>query len=261
MNGGAYRNILLHPTRHSFTIAVAATLALSVALVCVVVVAPAQTSDPGPVASSPTAPTPEGRGSINSTVTAIWASIVKEAGLLAASAASVIFAALWTVVRERAKRLRALLASLQEPPPVPANHKRNSVMIIGLAGSGKTSLIRALTDDLNANPRMSTRTYSIYSIAFDTPGENPTNRTTLYLSDYAGQNLGNLVRSFLEQQQVPYSPMRYGYVSSLILVVDLFEPPRLADETSAKRANYNNDRVRQHLSMWNEQALGYRPGT
>lgn len=75
------------------------------------------------------------------------------------------------------------------------------------------------------------------------------------MSDYAGQDLGSLVRAFVEQQRLPYSPIRYGHINSLILLVDLMPAPATGAAKPKTANEPNSERVRQHIEEWNEQAL------
>ena len=153
------------------------------------------------------------------------------------------------------KRLEEI-RGFTSPAKLEPNTRINSVMVLGLGGSGKTSLCKAITDDITADPSIKTGHFKIYNVAKDLPGDNPETRCKFYLADYPGQSfLEELVAGFIEEQSRPYSPMRYGYINSLILVVDLFAPPDLPGEPIPKDSSFNKKRIRENLQQWNEQAL------
>ena len=64
---------------------------------------------------------------------------------VAASMTAAVFIAM-------SQRLKGRLKALQLPPPVRVDETRNSILLVGIGGVGKTSLIRALTPDPAAEP-------------------------------------------------------------------------------------------------------------
>ena len=50
------------------------------------------------------------------------------------------------------QRLNARLKALQLPPPIRVDETRNSILLVGIGGVGKTSLIKALIHDPAAEP-------------------------------------------------------------------------------------------------------------
>jgi predicted GTPase len=54
------------------------------------------------------------------------------------------FAGLFDV---RSVCLKTRLKALQLPPPIKVDETRNSILLVGIGGVGKTSLIKALTHD------------------------------------------------------------------------------------------------------------------
>ena len=166
------------------------------------------------------------------------------------------------VVRKRENLRKALNLKIQTI----STHKRvNSAMVLGIGGVGKTSLIKALTQSNLANPNIKTNEYSIYDYVVNKTNSNSSNNShskkteqyQIYLSDYAGAELNSLIRGFLEQQFIHYSPMRYNSVNSLILVVDLFSPPSLPDEQVSKSDYIDEKRIQENIDYWDEKALSF----
>lgn len=157
--------------------------------------------------------------------------------------------------------------SYKLPPQIPIEDKRNSILLIGLGGSGKTSIIRSLLRNPQANPNEKTEKFEIYegqitSTKLNSQDNQQTReddqpiRYWFYVADYLGQNLGQLVRSFIVQQKKQYSPLAYGYVTSLILVVDLY-PSKASPQDPEPEVQPQPDlnRVRKHNQEWNDTAL------
>lgn len=153
------------------------------------------------------------------------------------------------VAREVAKDwAEGMVKPVKLPPPA----KRNSVIMIGLGGTGKTTLIRNLVKDPDANPEKKTEEYHLFH------GERRTDQSRhyLYISDYRGQNIGTLVRAFIKQQKIKYSPMAYGHVNSLIVLVDIEEPKQSPmDDEPFQIDEPNFNRVQTHLAQWSGTAL------
>lgn len=159
------------------------------------------------------------------------------------------------------REVKKIESSYRLPVQIPSKDKRNSILLVGLGGTGKTSLIKALLNNHEANPNEKTESFEIYkgdrlSIRNNQDSNTENNRYWFYIADYKGQNVGQLIRSFIVQQKKPYSPLAYGYVTSLILIVDLIAPKEEQDgEALKRRAEYDKSRVEEHLSQWNETAL------
>lgn len=137
--------------------------------------------------------------------------------------------------------------------------QRNSMMLLGLGGVGKTTFVGALFANENANAALSTENYELYRTTFsleDTNNPKKGRKYTLFVGDYRGQNLGQLVREFVLQQKKSFDPMSYGFINSLVLVVDLFPPTDHEDDEPLESQNeWDDSRVQMHIDQWNETAL------
>lgn len=162
-----------------------------------------------------------------------------------------LFGALDVVLGFLAWRSHQHLRGLTRPVKVKRG-KRNSIMLLGLGGVGKTAFVRNLFHDPGANPDVSTEHYELYqttTIVRDSgrgdakPKQGE--KYTLFVGDYRGQNLGQLVREFVTQQKKPFEPMSYGFINSLILVVDLFPPPERIDDPARteRRCGFQQSQV------------------
>lgn len=137
-------------------------------------------------------------------------------------------------------------------------------MMIGLGGVGKTTLIRGLFDNDDAEPDIRTEHYTEYHLDLIVEEEKPERRRagkvlptsttkrrySMFVGDYRGQNVGQLVGEFVAQQKDSYRALSYGFVNSLVLVIDVLPPTRTtpASRPNAARLNY-------HTAQWSETAL------
>ena len=180
-------------------------------------------------------------------------------GIVIAALISAIVTIFTTISKHR--EIKELKDSFKLPVKIPSKDKRNSILLVGLGGTGKTSLIKALLNNHEANPNEKTESFEIYkgdrlSIKSNQEKNTENNRFWFYIADYKGQNIGQLVRSFIVQQKKPYSPLAYGYVTSLILIVDLIAPKEdIADADIKRQIKYDETRVKEHLFQWNDTAL------
>ena len=154
---------------------------------------------------------------------------------------------------------------LKSDVQVPADAKKNSIMVIGLGGSGKTSVVNSICDPQLAGKEEETKEYVTQSIILTAQGTN----YHLYACDYRGQDFGTLISSFIRQQLTVSTPMRFGFINTLIVVVDLIDPKQhlgpdgktpLVDERghALQFPALNEARVRGehgHLTQWNRTAL------
>jgi GTPase SAR1 family protein len=147
-----------------------------------------------------------------------------------------------------------LRRGLHEPIPIGANEKRNSIILVGLGGTGKTTLIRSLLKDNTANPDERTEHYELYHGTSAAKGDKYTYR--FFISDYKGQDIATLISSFIVQQLQLYSPMSYGHIQSIILMVDLVPPKKQKDDPDPVPIQTpNKKRIQTHLDQWSDLAL------
>jgi hypothetical protein len=147
------------------------------------------------------------------------------------------------------KNLEARLFSSEETNP---NERRNAIIIVGIGGSGKTSLINKLFNENSANPRIASDCYRLFTI-----NQNDQNiKYNYYVSDCSGQNMGTLISGLMLEQKKLNSPMTYGAINSVIIVVDVAEAPGMLQSITPEQViNDFQDRVQQHLTEWSNTAL------
>ncbi len=138
---------------------------------------------------------------------------------------------------------------------IPKGHRKNSIMMLGLGGSGKTTLSRRICGDMAQEPSKETNEFTL----FEGAGMNNDQKYDYYISDYIGQDVGSLVSGFIKQQLTERSPFRFGDVNALILVVDIVDPDDELDDIPAdqhpKIKEPNADRILENLTQWNRTAL------
>jgi ATPase subunit of ABC transporter with duplicated ATPase domains len=175
------------------------------------------------------------------------ASIIQSKGFvmsydLIASVVVGIVVFIFQEIRKKKQRDK-LIADFTQPIKLKKGERRNSILLVGLGGTGKTSLVNHM-QRMSEKPAKTLRV-DIYSISFartkltEKNQKNTKDVFHYFIADYKGQNLGQLIRHFILEQQTQNSPMRYGHVTSLILIVDLFYPnqphDRMYDEPNEIR--------------------------
>lgn len=126
----------------------------------------------------------------------------------------------------------------------------NTVMLIGMEGVGKTELIKRCFQHQIADPTKKTEKFYLYT---SSPSE--TRKCWINVADYAGQNVGMLVTKFLEHQGKTESPLKYGFVNSLIIVVDLREPEEDRRINATPQPTADRKRIKQNLAQWNDTSI------
>ena len=148
---------------------------------------------------------------------------------------------------------RRLVEGLFAPVTLPAEDRRNSIILLGIGRTGKTTLIRHLFENNRARPYERTTKYDLYSKKVSIDADS--SHLWLYVSDYAGQNIGTLISAFLLQQKKAHSAMSYGHVNSLILMVDVFTKQDEDDTDPKPLRETDEERIQMHLEQWNDLAL------
>lgn len=146
------------------------------------------------------------------------------------------------------------------PRQIPSQDKRNTILLIALGGTGKTALIKSLFQNPDANPEQETLAFDIYCSKSETKREATAESITIKywftIADYKGQNIGELIRAFIEQQREPYPLLAYGFIDSLIIMVDLVAPKPDKDAPEILPTNnFDLERVNYHLEQWNDTAI------
>ncbi len=138
------------------------------------------------------------------------------------------------------------------PKRIKRGTRKNTVLVVGLGRSGKSCLIETLTRTLAPKSPELTNNFSIKSCKKEEKGQQP---VYFHFTDYRGQNFSQLVSSFIKEQFVPNSLLRYGDINSLILVVDLFGADDDEEGLDEKFEEIDADRVNYHTREWNTTAL------
>jgi hypothetical protein len=164
--------------------------------------------------------------------------------------------------REEAEK--ETLNSLTLPVPLGPREKRNSVLVLGLGGVGKTTLINKLFEGDSADYRIATNDVRLYHAVSEFKGfstssgynDDEAYKNTYYAADYKGQNIDSLIRFLILEQKQPFSPLTYGSINSLIFVVDI-SPPDAPTTLMEKYEQINLNEVRSdlHIKEWSNISL------
>lgn len=123
----------------------------------------------------------------------------------------------------------------------------NNIVFSGIGGSGKTSLINAISDPTKLGKADETREYLATKYSFTR--DNEIYRFTLL--DYRGQNLGTLARGIKDNAQDDTKQL-----NSIIFVVDLINPDIESRDVNFNRfESHLESRIQQHIEEWNDSTL------
>lgn len=137
------------------------------------------------------------------------------------------------------------------PKAIKAGEQKNTVLLIGIGRSGKSQLLNSLTDYNPKLRRIITQEFSIY-----TKEDHFKHKLIKYFfTDYRGQNFAQLISNFISEQLKPDTPIRYGDINSLVVVVDLFPEEDNRKDISKQYSDVNIERINQQLTNWNSVAL------
>lgn len=138
-----------------------------------------------------------------------------------------------------------------KPKKVKKGHRKNTVLQIGVGRSGKTELVRTLSDPLGQGRAELTNNFDIHSFS----AVDKDNITINYdITDYRGQDFAQLISNFIQEQLRPKTKLRYGDINSLILMVDLFCYNE-EDPVEKSFDDLDNERINEQIQEWNRTAL------
>jgi len=127
----------------------------------------------------------------------------------------------------------------------------STVLLVGMEGTGKTQLIKSCFGHPTANSTVETEDFKVYTSRREVDGK----KCWLNVADYMGQNIGMLVSAFIDSQRVALSPLQYGQVNGLILMVDLRRPEKDRRLDPRSRPTCDTKRVKENLEQWNSMAV------
>lgn len=137
-----------------------------------------------------------------------------------------------------------------KPIKVPKGERKNTILLIGKGRTGKTQLVSYFTD---SQPSTKDVTNNFYVRTCTKKYKEKT--ITYYLSDYRGQNFGQLINNFIIEQLTPGTIMRYGDINTLLLMVDIVPSEGANSDPHKKYNNLSIRRIKSHTDDWNIFAL------
>lgn len=139
---------------------------------------------------------------------------------------------------------------LKAPINVPDGKRKNTVLVIGLGRVGKSTIITSICEPLRSKKPLMTKEFGIYEAESRIENEE----YVLQFTDYEGQDFSQLIRNFVIHQLVPNSPVKYGAINTLLVVVDLF-PEQVGSGMGSPENTIPQGRVDFHLNEWNQTAM------
>lgn len=138
-----------------------------------------------------------------------------------------------------------------KPKKIKKGHRKNTVLQIGVGRSGKTELVKTLSDPLGQGRAELTNNFDIHSFS----AVDKDNITINYdITDYRGQDFAQLISNFIQEQLLPKTKLRYDDINSLILMVDLFR--YIEDDPIEKSFDeLDSERIDEQIQEWNRTAL------
>jgi GTPase SAR1 family protein len=158
-----------------------------------------------------------------------------------------------TQVNELSRRLSGVRFGLPEK----LVESYNRVLLVGLSGTGKTTLIRKLLSNKSANPRVTTADLFTYSLVHETIYRSDTSDLSVSyvcrmdIDDYRGQYLSQILNEWKDD----FRPVGTFACSSVIFIADLFEPLNNPDAVTPHRDKWSAARVRENLAQWSESLV------
>lgn len=123
------------------------------------------------------------------------------------------------------------------------------ILLLGVGGVGKTSLIRKLTRDPTADPSQKTVGVTPYEFIFASVRDRLVHNHNYVVYDYRGYSPAELTGEFIKSRNSP-AP------SVIILVVDIVEPPADGQETRIlKNLSGAQHRIDHHNAFWSVDLL------
>lgn len=128
-----------------------------------------------------------------------------------------------------------------------------NVLVVGKGGTGKTSIVRALSGSEDVNPAISTPENNLYSIAHEVDHISNnigfTRVLRIYMSDHVGQDFGSISETaFFDEDKLDNLP------KCIIFVADIFPP----DENYGEDKLFNEpnlERVQQHCDTFHADMI------
>jgi signal recognition particle receptor subunit beta len=126
----------------------------------------------------------------------------------------------------------------------------NTILLVGIEGVGKTELIRKCFRHPEADSTTTTDKFEIYT---SSPSED--RKCWINVADYQGQRIEMLVSNFIEHQLLADSPLKYGSINSLIVLVDLRKPEDDRRIGATPQRTADKERIKANLGLWNTMAI------
>jgi GTPase SAR1 family protein len=128
-----------------------------------------------------------------------------------------------------------------------------NIFLVATGGTGKTQLIRSLTNNENAQPQKKTTSAALYShsMNYTLAGERLPLPVTINVVDHVGQSMATVGEI---AQGLPD-------IHIVVFMVDVRNPPPKYNQQVQPSSNVDDARIKVHRNLWNEDMLSLTYGT
>lgn len=128
-----------------------------------------------------------------------------------------------------------------------------NIFLVATGGTGKTQLIRSLTNNENAQPQRKTTAAEIYShsMTFTLTGERLPLPVTINVVDHVGQSMATVAEIAQGMRDIHI----------VIFMVDVRSPPPKYNQQVLPSSNVDSARIKVHRDLWDEDMLSLTYGT
>lgn len=162
-----------------------------------------------------------------------------------------VFGGIIAFVKVKASEYKRRLTGPRFSLPEKFEESMNRVLLVGIGGVGKTSLIKKITAHSEIDPRIRSADFRTYSLVHEVSSTRSQKVCRIDIDDYRGQDLGQLVDAWSTRK----NGLKNANIESIVMVVDLFKPVGAGGAALRSSPNIDLDRVNHNISEWSNAAI------